>query len=90
MEGILPGTFHETIKEMYEINGLPPVNFPAYIPPPNVDPENVNEEIRKIRESIEARKRAQKAGQQENTERHETQDRIETIQAKKETDITRA
>ena len=44
---ILQGTFRETIKEMYHLNGLPQVKFPAYIPPGNVNPTNVTEEIQK-------------------------------------------
>ena len=52
IEGIVPGSFHHNIREMYRLNGLPPVKFPEYIPPPNVDPSQINEEIRKIKESM--------------------------------------
>ena len=50
VEGILPGTFQETIDEMYELNGLPKVIFPKYIPPPTVDPGKIQEEIAKMRQ----------------------------------------
>ena len=51
VEGVLPGTFHATVAEMYHINGLPPVKFPAYIPPPVINAENIQEEIRKMKNS---------------------------------------
>ena len=56
VEGILPGTFHETVAEMYELNGLPKVKFPKYVPPPNIDPDKVQEEIEKMRKSRETTK----------------------------------
>ena len=41
VEGVLPGTFHETVKEMYHNNNLPP----------SVTKENIQEEIMKMRRS---------------------------------------
>ena len=32
---------------MYELNGLPEIIFPDYIPPPNVEPQRIEEEIQK-------------------------------------------
>ena len=49
VDGILPGTFQETIDEMYEFNGLNKVIFPKYIPPPAVDPGKTQEEAAKMR-----------------------------------------
>ena len=53
MEGIVPGSFHLNIKEMYKINGLPQVNFPKYIPSPNIQGDKIQEEIRKMRRIFE-------------------------------------
>ena len=57
VEEILPGTFHDTIKEMYHINGLPQVKFPAYIPPAKINTENINAEIQKLRRSYQTYER---------------------------------
>ena len=53
IEGICPGTFHRNVEEMYKLNGLPMVKFPDYIPPPNLDPSKVEEEINKMRRQTE-------------------------------------
>ena len=71
VEDILPGTFHDTIKEMYHLNNLPNVKFPAYIPSNKIQRENVQEEIRKMRSSYKTAKKdpeQARTGEQTQTE----------------------
>ena len=49
MEGIIPGSFHYNIKEMFRLNNLPEVKFPEYVPPPNITPEQIEEAVAKMR-----------------------------------------
>ena len=53
VEGILPGSFHETVREMYRINGLPEVKFPKYIPPPQINKDQIETELKKMRLQFE-------------------------------------
>ena len=48
IEAVLPGTFHQNVEKMYQLDGLPTVKFPEYVPPPNVEPGKVDEEIIKL------------------------------------------
>ena len=68
VEGILPGSFNTTIKEMYRLNDLPAVRFPNYIPSPNIDQDRVQEEINKM---INAFEQAQKEEAKEDKEESE-------------------
>ena len=34
IEAVVPGTFHQNVKKMYKLNGLPAVKFPDYVPLP--------------------------------------------------------
>ena len=72
MEGIVPGSFHLNIKEMYRINGLPQVNFPKYIPSPNIDKEKIEEEINKMRRIFE--KGAEEEASEVSSEEQETEE----------------
>ena len=71
VEGILPGTFNRTVKEMYRLNNLPQVRFPDYIPPPNVDKEQVQEEINKM---IRAFERASKQDTKESEDEEQMEE----------------
>ena len=53
IEAVVPGTFHQNVEKMYKLNGLPAVKFPDYVPPPNIEPNRVEEEIRKMRDETE-------------------------------------
>ena len=55
MEGVIPGSFHENVKEMFRLNGLPEVKFPSYIPPPHI-PQSEITERKKEMEKINTRK----------------------------------
>ena len=46
MEGILLGSFHETVEEMYRLNNLPKVKFPSYIPPVQIPSEQIEAELK--------------------------------------------
>ena len=65
VEGVLPGTFNITVKEMYRLNGLPEVKFPNYTPPPNVDKDKIQEEVDKM---IKAFEEAQRGEMEQNKE----------------------
>ena len=72
VEGVLPGSFKETVEEMYRLNGLPHVKFPDYTPPPNIDKDQVQEEMEKMRKAFA------KAQKEETTEDREDQMEEET------------
>ena len=54
MEGVVPGSFHQNIKEMYKLNGLPEVKFPENIPPPNVPQSELTERLRDLSQGRES------------------------------------
>ena len=54
MEGILPGSFQETVEEMYRLNNLPKVKFPSYIPPVQIGSEHLERELERMRKHYKA------------------------------------
>ena len=80
IEGVLPGTFQENVEAMYKLNGLPIVKFPPYIPPPQVDPEQISEEIQKLRRALGAQ---DQGADDENLSQHELETEMEMETATK-------
>ena len=58
MEGVVPGSFHENVAEMYRINGLPEVKFPDYIPPPHIPLSEITERRKEVEKRSERQEEA--------------------------------
>ena len=83
MEGILPGSFHDTVDEMYRLNNLPKVKFPNYIPPVQIDSEQIENELKKMRKHYKAARESQ---EQKKTEDQEQENKeTENEKRKRET-----
>ena len=82
VEGVLPGTFHATVKEMYHLNNLPQVRFPDYIPPPTINADNIQAEIQKMKGSYvtsrEENKRPQASSREQEDEQTERKRTLDT------------
>ena len=76
-ESTLPGSFHETIEEMYKLNNLPKVKFPDYIPPLHIDSSQIEEELSKMRSHYKSDK-----AEPENTVNSETAEIMEVEREK--------
>ena len=82
MEGILPGSFQETVDEMYRLNDLPKVKFPNYIPPVQIDSTQIEKELKKMRSYYKA---ARESREPENIaeQKSESEQSMETEQEKR-------
>ena len=75
IESILPGSFHINVQEMYRINGLPKVNFPNYVPPPNIEASGIDEELKKLKIAFEKARKAEEGTNPNENEEMETESR---------------
>ena len=66
-ETLTPGSFHNTIKEMFEINGLPQVNFPQ-----NIVTTNISEILKDSVTKVQHTQKQQQQQQGEDIELGET------------------
>ena len=84
VEGILPGSFNTTIREMYRLNGLPQVKFPSYIPSPNTDKDKIQEEIDKMTKAFEEAQKEESKDKEEEMEEEMSRKRIITPSPKEQ------